>query len=384
MHQPARILIVRPSALGDVCRTVPVLASLRRAWPEARIDWVVRDTFVPAVAAHPALNRAIAFPRARFARWWRSASSTMAMLRWAKQLHQTHYDLVLDCQGLSRSALISLATGAPRRIGLRRAREFGWLAYTQRISSQAHQHTVNIMLALIEAIGIEPVRDMQLYVDDEAQQWWRSTREQRGIDQPYVVLAPTARWITKRWPIERWSAMIEPLRQRGFASCVVIGAPDEKPQVRSLVDANIDGVASVIGEADVARTMAVLADADLVIAHDSAPLHMAVGFDTPCVGLFGPTDPATVGPYGGRSRVVCASHNHLPSSQQQQQRAREQTTYRDRRLGDRLMRSITVEQVLTAVDELRDEAAERRAVQHPSSVCQPRSDGAATSTSPSR
>ena len=66
-HAPSRILVVRPSALGDVCRTVPVVASLRAAFPDARIDWVVQDSFAAAVAAHPAVDEVVAFPRARFA-----------------------------------------------------------------------------------------------------------------------------------------------------------------------------------------------------------------------------------------------------------------------------------------------------------------------------
>ena len=127
-----KILIVRPSALGDVCRTVPVLASLRRAWPEAVVDWVVQEEFAPAIAAHPALSEAITFPRTRLARWWRSPARARELWQWFGELRRREYDIVLDCQGLGRSGLITWATAAPRRVGLRRAREFAWLGYNVR------------------------------------------------------------------------------------------------------------------------------------------------------------------------------------------------------------------------------------------------------------
>src|SRR6266550_79225 len=98
-NDPERILIVRPSALGDVCRTVPVLASLKQGFPNAAIDWLVQDSFADAVRAHPDLNAVIEFPRTRFAAWWRP-SVAADVARWLHGLGRAKYDLVLDCQGL--------------------------------------------------------------------------------------------------------------------------------------------------------------------------------------------------------------------------------------------------------------------------------------------
>jgi heptosyltransferase-1 len=342
-HSTNRVLIIRPSALGDVCRTVPVLASIRRSMPDARIDWLVRDVFVDAIAAHPALDDVLPFPRARFARWWRDGASIREIVRWLGDLRRGRYDLVIDCQGLGRSGLMALATGAPHRIGPRSARELAWLGYTVRVPLNGSMHTVDRMLALLPEAGIQPVPDMRLYAPERDVLAWSTEREALGVEGRYAVLAPTARWSSKRWPVDRWRALLEPLRERGFEHIVVIAAPDEVEQTAGLadeLDPDSESIVDLSGRTTIGRTMAVLAGAGLVVANDSAPLHIAVGFDRPCVGLFGPTDPALVGPYQRPEAVVSA----LPDG------SSPPVNYRDRRLGDDLMRRISVEQVLTRID----------------------------------
>lgn len=338
------ILIVRPSALGDVCRTVPVLTSLRQAHPQARIDWVVQDTFLPVIAAHPALSEAIAFPRSRFARWWRSPRASGEMLRWFRDLRRRRYELVVDCQGLGRSGLITFLTGARRRIGYRGAPELAWLGYNLRYPSPPGIHTVDRMLSLLRAVDIEPVHDMRLHAAEADRRWWAQHRVELDLeDAPYAVLAPTARWTSKRWPIERWRRLTGPLLDRGMKRLIVIGAPHERQQVQDLfedAEHSSSAIVDLVGRATIGRMMAIIAQADLVIANDSAPLHVAVGFDRPCVALFGPTDPAQVGPYHQPEAVV---RKYRP-------RPGESVNYRDGKLGDELMRLISVEDVLERVD----------------------------------
>jgi lipopolysaccharide heptosyltransferase I len=343
MTQPSRILIVRPSALGDVCRTVPVLATLRRAWPEAVIDWVVQSEFAAAIENHPALDEAIRFPRSEFGRWWRNPSAAAALFRWLRDLRRRRYDLVFDCQGLGRSGFFTWFTGAPRRVGHRSARELGWLGCNVRHPAPDSPHTVERMMSLLTAEGLEPVYDMRLYAADDDLAWWAGQRAGHGGgDGRYVVLAPTSRWPTKRWPQSRWVSLIAPLRERGFDRVVLVGAPSERDQVARIVGDGADpAIVDLVGRTDVGRSLAVIAGADLVIANDSAPLHVAVGFARPCVGLYGPTDPARVGPWGVTDGVVRAL------SEQEQT-----TNFKDRRIGDSLMRLIEAGQVLDAVDRV--------------------------------
>src|SRR5687767_11916318 len=97
---PRRILIIRPSALGDVARTVPALVSLKRAFPQSQIDWLVNDTFVDAIAHHPDLHEVVPFPRKRLSRFGWSPGATREGLRYFAELRRRGYDAVYDLQGL--------------------------------------------------------------------------------------------------------------------------------------------------------------------------------------------------------------------------------------------------------------------------------------------
>ena len=345
---PQRILIIRPSALGDVCRTVPVLASLRAAWPDATIDWVVQYTFAEAIAAHPALTSAIPFPRRDLAGWWRNPRIAARTWRWFADLRRARYDLVLDCQGLGRSGLMAFATRARRRLGHRNAREFGWLGVNHRVGPRQStpRHTVDAMLELIEALGIEVHRDMTLHVPQDARQWW-GEQSVVSAGSRVVALAPSSRWVSKQWPIDRWVDLLEPLYSRGFERCVILAAPGEEPQLEPLLDLaeQDDRLVDLAGQTSISQTMAAIAGCDLLIANDSAPLHMAVGLGTPSVGLFGPTDPAIVGPYEQPMHVVRAGTPDQPGPP---------VHFKDRSLGDSIMRQITIEQVLEAIDQRLD------------------------------
>lgn len=333
MEPASRILLIRPSALGDVCRTVPVLVSLRRAYPDAIIDWLVQDTYVPAIAAHPDLNEAIPFPRRRFAAWWRP-SVALGLRRWLGDLRRRRYDLVVDCQGLGRSGLFTWMTGARRRVGWRDAREFAWLGYNRRHDVEPGAHAIDAMLTLLEAEGVPVVRDLRLHIDEDDRVAWAERRSRDGLADPYLVFAATARWQSKQWPAERWCQLVDQLRSDD--QVVLVGAPGEEAQVEALRER--PRVHSVVGELTIGQTMAAIAGARAVVAHDSAPLHMAAGFGRPSVALFGPTDPTIVGPYGDSARVVGT------------QGAVDDVNYR--RASDELMRHIAVDEVLAALEDV--------------------------------
>ncbi|MBL0926277.1 MAG: glycosyltransferase family 9 protein [Phycisphaerales bacterium] len=320
-----RILIIRPSALGDVCRTVPVLVSLRRAWPAARIDWLVNDSFAPAVAAHPDLlahgGRALPFPRTGVAvgkllRATREGTEARRRLRaFRQELRDGRYDLVVDCQGLARSGVFAWWTGAPMRVGYSArggARELAWLGVNRRVDVPAEMHTVDRMLALVEGLGINPVRppDLRLHTapaDREAVQAGRLDPRLAGGAR-FAVIAPGAKWAGKRWPADRFAALIRAmLAESGTLDAVaVVGTKDERGQCQPVLDlARRDRrVVDLMGRTSVGVLMAAIERARLVVANDSAAVHMAVGFGRPLVALYGPTRIDLVGPYGRSADVL--------------------------------------------------------------------------------
>ncbi len=335
MPTAERILLIRPSALGDVCRSVPLLASLRRAYPAARIDWLVQDAFVDAVAAHPDLNNAVPFPRKTLGRQLRTLRWGR-VLDWIGDLRHPRYNLVIDAQGLLRSGLISYFCGAPTRVGDRAAAELAWLFYNTRIRTRRESHTVDRMLALLDPLEVPRLLDLRLYTPPAGTTQAAELLGDGAI--PYILLAPTSRWPGKRWPADRFAELALALFDAGVPRIVLVGGPGEESQCRPLLDlaAHDPRILNCIGRTTVAGLMALVERAALVIANDSAPVHMAVGFHRSLVALYGPTDVSRVGPCERSEDVL----QHLTPA--------DRFDHKNHAHGQAMMQRISTQEVLQA------------------------------------
>ncbi len=301
------MLIIRPSALGDVCRSVPVAASLHAAWPHARIDWLVQEGFGPAIEAHPAVANVIDFPRHRgsLARLATRAGRE-SQLELLRLLRRNRYDLVLDCQGLLRSGFFALASGARRRVGYPAAWARGGPGPPDGGRPPRSAPPLDRMLALVEHLGIEPRRDITLHVRPAD----AAALPARLRGARFVVLAPTSRWPGKRWPIERFAELAAALLGRGDVDALaIVASAAERDQCAALLATRERDprVVDLVGGTSVGGLLAVVDAAALVVANDSAALHMAAGLHRPLVGLFGPTRIERVGPYGRDRDVLQAA-----------------------------------------------------------------------------
>lgn len=338
--RPERVLIVRPSALGDVSRTVPALATLRHAFPEARLDWLVASAFADAVRPHPMLDGLVSFDRQLLGRFGLSPRATRQGLALARELRTNAYDVVYDLQGLLRSGLLTWLTRAPRRVGFHDAREGGWLGCNVRHRVEP-VHAVDRMLGLLEADGLTPVPDARLYVGEADRHWLATFREQVGLGAkaPYACLAPTARWRCKCWPLQRYANLARRLLESGAAGehLVLLAAPEEQRELAPMIEGLPPSLRPRVHcpATSVGQMMALLSETRLLVCNDSAALHVAVGFGRPIVALFGPTDPARVGPYRRCDSVV-----QPPGITDAEMRR-----YRQYRSDQSLMARISVEQV---------------------------------------
>ncbi|MEM7623104.1 MAG: glycosyltransferase family 9 protein [Planctomycetota bacterium] len=353
-----RILLIRPSALGDVARSVPLVAALRRARPNARIEWMIQAEFTDIASAHPAVDEVIPFPRASLGRDLRRLRLTPPT-RWAQSLRDRAYDAVIDAQGLLRSAAIAAITGAKFRAGFADARECAGLLYTRRVRSTS-VHTVDRMLDLIRAIGIDPcpappglsqpasqpaflasstgTPDMRLYLPPGVSD--PNPASDTAAEASPIVIAPTSRWPAKAWPIERYAELTSRLLAQHASRVVIIGAPSERAACGPLLElAKTDPrVIDRVGKLAVSGAMREISAARLIVANDSAAAHIAVGFDRPIVALYGPTDVSKVGPYR-RSRDVL-----------QHRTPQDTLKHKDAR-NAAMMARITVDEVLAACRE---------------------------------
>ena len=350
-HAPKRVLIVRPSALGDVARTVPALATVSRHWPDAQVDWLVNTPFADVIAAHPALSQVIAFDRQRLAGFARRRDATRAGLELWRTLRHNNYDVVYDLQGLARSGLLTRLTHAPRRVGFADARELAWLGYNVRHRVDGYRHTVDQMLALLAGEGMQPVYDLQLHVPPSDRRWLDAFLHEHHLQAGYACVAPTARWRCKCWPTPKYAQLIQRLLASGLAGdrVVIIAAPGEREQVHDLLSRlPAERRGHVLWPTtSVGQMMAILSRSRLLVSNDSAPLHVAVGLARPVVAIFGPTDPARVGPYGRARSVVqpaslrAAHRHHHPNPR----------AYRIHPDDQSLIDEVTVEQVWERVEE---------------------------------
>ncbi|WP_432798106.1 glycosyltransferase family 9 protein [Poriferisphaera sp. WC338] len=312
-HASKRVLIIRPSALGDVARTVPVLTSLRKHFgSSARIDWLVNKPFIDIIAHHPAITNVIPFDRTALKKFCRSPRATRLGLALAKQLRSTNYDLVFDLQGLARSGLLTFLTRSKRRIGYRAARELAWLGYNTRHPLPHNTpHTVDQMLALLQAEGIKSDDDLSLYTSIADDDWTLSYLHQNNAKpNRYICIAPTARWQCKCWPIDRYAEISKRLLEAQSLGkhIVLLTAPSEQSSAEAFINTfqSLGGSPSQIlnPTTSIGQLMSLIKHCRLVVCNDSAPLHIAVGFNKPITTIFGPTDPNFVGPYRRLETVV--------------------------------------------------------------------------------
>jgi heptosyltransferase I len=287
------ILIVRLGALGDVVHAVPAAAALRRAYPAARIDWLVEARHRPIVDIVTAIDRSVVLERPTLEGW-------VAVTR---QLRATPYDLAIDFQGLLKSAVLARASGAARVVGFsiwhlreKTARPF--------YSAAGEPHAVHVIrknLELLRAVGVEDDVISFPLADVESQALVQL--RERTAQQRFALINAGAAWPNKRWPPQRYGELASFLHDECGLLPVVLWGPGEESLAHAVVDAS-SGTALAAPATTVIDLVALARAAALVVSGDTGPLHIATAVGTPTVSLFGPTDPDRNGPWSADDVVV--------------------------------------------------------------------------------
>jgi lipopolysaccharide heptosyltransferase I len=304
MTQPVqKFLVVRLSSLGDLVHTIPAVAALRASFPDAIIDWVADRRWSPLIEMVTCINQSISLDR--------SPRDVLALIA---RLRRAHYTCALDLQGRYRSAVLAWLAGAPRRIGRARAatREPGAaLFYTDRVIPTG-RHIVDMTVDLAVRAGAAPQAPPQfpLRVPADALHSVRSRLSRGGVTGSYVVISPGGGWKSKCWPPERFGTLAAALFSRHALPSIVNIGPGEEQMAGEIVRAAAPANPPILSLA-IPELAALLAQARLVVAGDTGPLHLAAALGTAVVGLFGSTDAARNGPLP-RGLVVRSASPELP------------------------------------------------------------------------
>ena len=271
-----RILAVRLSSMGDIIHALPAVASLKHSFPKSHISWVVRPRWMPLLEGNPFIDELIPLERTP-----RSLSRSWRAMRAEK------FDMAIDFQGLVQSALISAAAGADRVIGFHRStvRERpAALFYSTGVATQS-LHAVDRNLDLVAGAGASNLLRIFPIPDGDP--------EDSLPEGKFALTSPFAGWGSKQWPLERYAELAAELDM----PLVVNGPPEAAGLLRQIRGAvvHVSGIRGLIHATRKAHA---------VIGIDSGPMHLAAALGKPGVAIFGPTDPARNGPYGGSLRTV--------------------------------------------------------------------------------
>jgi lipopolysaccharide heptosyltransferase I len=281
------ILVVRLGALGDVVHTIPAVAALRKAFPDARIDWLVDRRHREIVDLVTAIDRTLAIDSTTFRGW------TQAI----KQLRQTRYATAIDLQGLLKSAVLARASGAGRVVGFSiwHLREKTARPFYSETADVGQEHIILKNLRLLRAVGVDS-SEIAFPLRIPASAALDRLRERLSGDRSFVLINPGAAWPNKRWPAERFGAAALFLRDVCGLTPVVLWGPGEEALARLVVSAS-SGAAIEAPPTTITDVVAFTRASALVVSGDTGPLHIAAAVGTPVVAVFGPTDPARNGPY---------------------------------------------------------------------------------------
>ena len=289
---PGRILVIQTAWLGDVVLTTPLFAALKRTWPRASLSVVVTPASAPLLANLPDVDGLIVHDKRRGG--LKDLGRVMAAVRGGG------FDLVVSPHRSARSALLAWRSGAPHRVGYVEASCAR--AYNIRVRRPHERHEVERILALAAAVGAKVEWDARPRLVATAEE--RAAARVLAGGKPYALVSPSSAWETKRWTPTGFAAAADWLAARGLA--VVLTGPPGDVAVGAAVEAAMTTPAiNLFGRTDIRGLVALVAEAAVVLANDSAPIHIAAAFDVPTVAVFGATVPAQgFGPRASRAEVV--------------------------------------------------------------------------------
>ncbi len=323
-----RILVVKLSSLGDLFHALPAVHALKTGL-QATIEWITQAPYVELVRCFTDVDRVLA---------WRRRAGIRRLAGDLRALRASAYDLVVDFQGIFKSAAVARLARGARRIGPSFQREGAWLFYSAVAGPRNKQrHAVDENLDVIRYLQLPetpPVFPVAF------------PPQSVGAPAPRVALAPFSRWPSKNWPPASFAAAGRELQKRLGAALFLVGTEAEAPAcARIAAELSAGGgqgrIANLAGRTSLPQLGGILQAMDLLITNDSGPMHLAAAAGVPVLAIFGPTDPRRTGPFGAGHRVLRGAMPCQPCFSRQ-----------CRASAGACLRAVTPEMVAAAAEEM--------------------------------
>ena len=300
-----KILIIKPSSLGDIVHSLPLLKRLRDKFPDSYIAWLVFRGFEGILEGNPLIDEVIVLERRR----WEGPFSLLkilgSFLRFMRSIREKKLDICIDLQGLLRSGVLTWASGAPFRMGFARGREFSHLFYNTKVFVPGtDMHAVDRYLLFGMPLGLEEASvEFPLFISETAgKRAAELLKKKQG--ELSIGINPIARWPTKRLPFETFAEVAKELGKTHRAVFFLLGTAGDKKTIDGLEKLIGGGAVNLAGKTDLDILPAVLSRLDLLLTNDSGTMHIADAMGVKLVAVYGPTNPARTGPYNQRNHVI--------------------------------------------------------------------------------
>ncbi|MDH4321500.1 MAG: glycosyltransferase family 9 protein [Desulfobulbaceae bacterium] len=327
---PEKILIIKPSALGDIVHSLPFLDTVKRNYPDASIHWVVARGLHTFLEGHPLIDRLWIFDKEKWKRagnLWQTMQELAALIT---GLRQERFDVSIDLSGLLRSGLITMAANARYKLGFKEADEGSAFFYSHRIHGSMEIHAIDRYLKIAEAMGcrLDGIRYPLAPFDP-------APAICAGLPPKYVVMTPSAGKEANRWPAARFGE----LAARLDVPTIIIGGKSDQPVAEEVVRHAGGKAISLVGKTSIKELLPIIGKAEFFVTNDTGPMHIAAALGVPVFAIFGPANPVRTGPYGANHTVIREDLSCSPCY------AWKPCTHWQ------CMEAITVDRVLTAIKE---------------------------------
>ena len=344
---PKHICILRLSAIGDICHTLPVIRTIQAYWPQTKITWIIGKTEYELIRGISEINFIVFDKKAGIKEY----------LKVRSQLNHINFDVLLHMQMSLRASLVSLMIKANAKIGFdrKRAKDAQWLFTNKKIKAVSQQHVMDSLFGFSQALGIKQNRVSWNIPVAETEK--ASARKLLGDISSYIIISPCSSKSYRNWHAQGYAYVADYIKDKYKLDVVLTGGISsiEKEYGNKIVELSKHKHLNLIGLTNLKELLSIIEDATCMIGPDSGPAHMATAMNTPVIGLYATTNPDRARPYLSAKWTI----NRYPDAIYKKHHKKVNDVAWGTRVRDEwAMKMITVEDVTNMIDKFMQQSSD--------------------------